>query len=241
MDNANYKAIFFDLDGTLLDLDMDLFLKEYFEGISAFFGSRGYDAKLFFKAIMAGVKSMTQEEGGCNYDRYWNTFCALTQEKREEMEPLFLEYYETDFNNIGKNVTPREEAREILSILKQKHYPLYLTTMPLFPRVAVEKRLGWAGCPMDVFDRITTYDNSTKTKPYLEYYQENVEKIGVDPSAILMIGNNTKEDLSCMGLGIDAYLVTDCLLDPIGFDIETVKHGSLQDLLAFVKALPDCE
>ena len=56
-----------------------------------------------------------------------------------------------------------------------------------------------------------------------------------------MVGNNTKEDLACMGLGIDAFLVTDCLLDPIGFDIQSVKHGSLQEFLAFANSLPECE
>ena len=44
-----------------------------------------------------------------------------------------------------------------------------------------------------------------------------------------------------MKLGCDGYLVTDYLLDPIGFDIDSVKHGSLSDFLAFAQALPECE
>ena len=51
------------------------------------------------------------------------------------------------------------------------------------------------------------------------------------PEDILMVGNNTREDLAAMKLGLDAYLVTDWLLDPDGFDIESVKHGTMPTLL----------
>ena len=56
-----------------------------------------------------------------------------------------------------------------------------------------------------------------------------------------MVGNNTKEDLAALDLGVDGFLVTDCLLDPIGFDVESVKHGSLAEFLSFVENLPECE
>ncbi len=36
MPQRAYKAIFFDLDGTLLPVDMDAFLKAYFEALGAF-------------------------------------------------------------------------------------------------------------------------------------------------------------------------------------------------------------
>jgi len=128
-----------------------------------------------------------------------------------------------------------------VNLLREKGYRLYLTTMPLFPRIAVEKRVQWAGCDPQAFERITTYDNSTSTKPHLEYYRENVEAIGLKPEEILMVGNNTREDLSAMQLGLDGYLVTDWLLNPDGFDIDSVKHGSMADFLKFVEGLPKCE
>ncbi len=241
MQKPTYEAIFFDLDGTLLDLDMDYFLKSYFGGVASFVSRKGFDPDAFIKALGAGVQSMTNETGGYNIDRFWRTFCMLSHTERKVVEPLITEYYETEFDLIGKDIVARPEATEILSVLKCKKYPLYLTTMPLFPRIAVERRLAWAGCSPDFFDRITTYDNSTSTKPHLAYYQENIDQIKLGPEKVLMVGNNTKEDLACMGLGIDAFLVTDCLLDPIGFDIQSVKHGSLQEFLAFANSLPECE
>ena len=241
MKSPTYEAVFFDLDGTLLDLDMDYFLNRYFSDVASFVARRGLDPDVFVKALGLGVRSMTKETGGYNIDRFWHTFCTLANERREDIEPVITEYYETEFNDIGKDIIARPEAAEILMVLKEKKYPLYLTTMPLFPRVAVEQRLSWAGCSPEFFDRITTYDNSTSTKPHLAYYQENVDEVKVKPEKILMVGNNTREDLSCMDLGLDAFLVTDCLLDPISFDIQSVKHGSLKEFLAFVEKLPECE
>ena len=71
-------------------------------------------------------------------------------------------------------------------------------------------------------------------------YEENIALSAGEPDEILMVGNNTREDLACCELGADGYLVTDWLLDPIDFDYRAMKHGSLEDLLDFVTALPEC-
>ena len=62
--------------------------------------------------------------------------------------------------------------------------------------------------------------------------------LGLRGSDVLMVGNNTLEDLSAMELGLDAYLVTDWILNPNDFDVETVRHGSMEDFAAWVAELP---
>ena len=189
------------------------------------------------------MKSMLTKQGGLNSERFWETFTShMGGGSSAEYEKLMDEYYATYFDGLSAmatNVDPN--AAYVVKTLKEKGYPLYLTTMPLFPRIAVEKRLSWANVPASAFDRITTYDNSTSTKPHMAYFRENVEAIGLAPEDILMVGNNTREDLAAMKLGLDAYLVTDWLLDPDGFDIESVKHGTLADFARFVDELPECE
>lgn len=243
MPKRSYKAVFFDLDGTLLPIDMDAFLKNYFNDIAAFVQARGHDPKQFIDALSAGVKSMLTKQGGLNSERFWETFTSrMGGDSSAEYEKMMDEYYATCFDGLSAmatNVDPN--AAYVVKTLKEKGYPLYLTTMPLFPRIAVEKRLSWANVPASAFDRITTYDNSTSTKPHAAYFRENVEAIGLAPEDILMVGNNTREDLAAMKLGLDAYLVTDWLLDPDGFDIESVKHGTLADFARFVDELPECE
>ncbi len=243
MPQRTYKAVFFDLDGTLLPIDMDGFLERYFAAIGKFAAEKGFDPKQFASALGKGVHGMTTSEGGYNADRYWEIFLGLMGETdRPRFEALMQEFYEVHFDELADMViSPDPNAARAVAALKAKGYPLYLTTMPLFPRIAVEKRLQWAGVPVEAFDRITTYDNSTSTKPHLAYYRENVEHIGLPATDILMVGNNTREDLAAMELGCDGYLVTNWLLNPDDFDIETVKHGTLAEFAEFVDQLPECE
>lgn len=237
---ARYDTIFFDLDGTLLPLDMEAFLAAYFSSLRAFAAERGYDGDAILQAVNAGVKSMTGTDPRMNDECFWETFTQMTGESREVFEPLLMEFYQSDFERIGRDITPDPNAARIIEVLKDKGYQLFLTTMPLFPRVAVEARLRWAGIEdASVFDRITTYDNSHAAKPHHAYFQENIELADARAERILMVGNNTREDLACCDLGADGYLVTDWLLDPIGFDYSNMKHGSLADLLGFVNDLPE--
>ncbi len=39
------KAVLFDLDGTLLPMDQDIFVKTYFKGLAKALAPHGYDAK----------------------------------------------------------------------------------------------------------------------------------------------------------------------------------------------------
>ena len=239
-----YKAVFFDLDGTLLPVDMDTFLQAYFKALGKYAAEHGQEPKQFTDALNKGVFAMIKEEGGRNDERFWQTFCSVLDIGESEMpayEQLMEGFYNTAFDELGALITPTPESAQVVNLLREKGYRLYLTTMPLFPLIAVEKRVQWAGCDPQAFERITTYDNSTSTKPHLEDYRENVEAIGLKPEEILMVGNNTREDLSAMQLGLDGYLVTDWLLNPDGFDIDSVKHGSMADFLKFVEGLPKCE
>lgn len=238
--DAPYDTIFFDLDGTLLPIDMDAFLAEYFSRLGRFATERGYDGEAILHAVNAGVKSMTDIDPRMNDECFWETFCQMTGETRETFEPLLMEFYQNDFDEIGRSITPDPSAPRIIETLKDKGYQLFLTTMPLFPRVAVEARLRWAGIEdASVFDRITTYDNSHAAKPHHAYFEENIALADAEPERILMVGNNTREDLACCDLGADGYLVTDWLLDPVSFDYSDMKHGSLADLLVFVNDLPE--
>ena len=240
MTQRTYDAVFFDLDGTLLPMDVDRFMQDYFAALRSFAAEHGFEPDPFLKVLLAATKGMTEPgPGTTNEERFWPLFCDLVGRGRKELETLLNEFYATRFDDLGTSVEPNPSARRAVECLRAKGYPLYLTTMPLFPRVAVESRLGWAGVPVDAFERITTYENSTSVKPYAAYYRENVQAAGVDASRVLMVGNNTREDLAALDLGCDGYLITDFLLDPEDYDVDSVKHGSLAEFAAFVDTLPE--
>ena len=105
-----YKTIFFDLDGTLLPIDMDTFLREYFSKLKAFADARGYDGEKILFAVNKGVKAMLEEDARANDLCFWETFEALSGFTRAEFEPLLMEFYENDFDEIGETVMPNPAA-----------------------------------------------------------------------------------------------------------------------------------
>lgn len=241
----DYRAVCFDLDGTLLPMDLQEFLGAYFKRIGAFAASQGLDPDRFIGALRVGVDAMlANAEGRTNEQVFWEAFAEdYGPEELAAMDVRAVcdDFYENDFDRIGDDVVPNPHVARAVGALKAKGYPLVLTTMPLFPRRAVEHRLEWAGLDPASFDRLTTYENSTSTKPHLAYYAENLDAMGLSGEDVLMVGNNTVEDLAFMQLGADAFLVTDWLLDPAGLDLDTVRHGTFEQFADWVEALPDCK
>lgn len=239
MEQRRYKAIFLDLDGTLLPMDPQDFIVKYFTLLGEYAAGIGLEPVRFSEALNGGVRAMaTDRTDRMNDEVFWTEFHRLYGEDDPAIDARIGEFYDTAFPHIGDGLVPNPAAALAVAALRRKGYPLFLTTMPLFPLPGVEWRLRWAGVDPAAFARITTYDNSFACKPDLRYYRQNVELAGCAPQEILMVGNNTDEDLAAMALGCDAFLVTDCLIDPLGFDIGTVRHGSLADFAAFAEGLP---
>lgn len=243
-DTREYRVICFDLDGTLLGMDIDDFMHEYFSRIAKWAAGKGLDPVRFMDALKSGTKAMAlSSDDSLNKNVFWNEFYRVYGE--EELEGIDVsdiadEFYLDEFVHIGDGFQPDPLTKQVVEVLKSKGYPLVLTTMPMFPLQAVKHRLGWAGVDASSFDRITTYENSKSTKPRQTYFAENLAAMGVTGEDVLMVGNNTMEDLAFLDLGADAYLVTDWLLDPVDFDLDAVKHGTFEEFVDWAKRLPDC-
>ena len=242
MERTPYRAVFFDLDGTLLPMDLGEFMQSYFQRLAEYVAAHGIDPETFTAGLKAGIKAMaSHDDGRLNSEAYWGAFFEVVDEDAADWTPFINEFYEHDFGTIGEGVVADPDAARAIAALRSKGYPLVLATMPMFPLRAVKWRLSWAGIDADAFERITNYENSTSVKPKLAYYAENLRAAGLRGEDVLMVGNNTKEDLACLDLGIDAYLVTDHLLDPVKYDLSKVKHSTMAAFADWAEALPVCE
>lgn len=244
MTTRTYRAIFFDLDGTLLPMDVDVFMKQYFAVLGKRMLSLGVPQEAFMTGMKRGIMAMaTNDTGLANSELFWPAFMSEMHNyvaDDVDISSEIADFYENEFGLIGQHFETNPAAARAIEVLKSKGYPLVLATMPMFPRRAVEWRARWAGIDPSVFSRITTFDNSTSVKPKPNYYAETLAACGLNGGDVLMVGNNTKEDLAAMALGCDGYLITDNLIDPIEYDISQVKHGSMQEFALWVDALPLC-
>ena len=238
-----YRAIFFDLDGTLLPMEIDEFMRTYFEALGAYVARFGVAPEAFMAGMKAGIKNMAaHDDGRPNSDAFWEGWFAHVDADACDWATELDRFYEVEFGAIGAGVVPNPAAARAVDALASKGYPLVLATMPMFSERAVRWRLEWAGVDPGRFSRLTNFANSTSVKPKPSYYAENLAAAGLCGADVLMVGNNTVEDLGIQALGADAFLVTDHLLDPTdgGFDLATVKHGTMEEFAAWDEALPAC-
>lgn len=232
------KVIMFDLDGTLLPMDQDIFVKAYFSGVAKKLANRGYEPEKLIKSIWTGTMVMIKNDGGCtNEEVFWNTFASIYGEKVRDDEPYFEKFYLENFDELSKVCGYNEKAKEVIRIVKELGYKTILATNPVFPEIATKKRIKWAGLNEDDFELITTYENSKYCKPNLKYYKEIMDKFNLDPTECVMIGNDVSEDMIVSSLGVKTFLLTDCLINKDNIDINKYPNGSFDQLIDFLKSL----
>ncbi len=235
---SKITTLLFDLDGTLLPMDQDIFVKTYFSRLAAKMAPRGYAPKALIDAIWAGTAAMIKNDGKCtNEQAFWNTFSAILGEGVRAEEPFLREFYENEFQGVREVCGYHPAAAEIVRDLKTRGFRVALATNPLFPAVATESRMCWAGLEPSDFEFYTTYENSRYCKPNLAYYEDILATLGVSGKECVMIGNDVSEDMIAERLGMKTFLLTDCLINKRGEDISKWAHGDFEELKAFLKKI----
>ncbi len=234
-------TFFFDLDGTLLPMpDQDLFVQTYFKALALKMQPYGMKEQELIKAIMAGTIAMIKNDGTMtNENRFWTVFQQILGEKVRELEPVFEDFYQNEFVTARKTTSVEPLAKECIRLLKKKGYRIVLATNPIFPRVATVNRIRWAGLQPEDFEWITTYENSSYCKPSLEYYREILKVIGKIPQECIMVGNDVRDDMCTALLGMDTFLLKDCLINIEECDITNYKQGGFPELMELIKKLPN--
>lgn len=222
----------FDLDGTLLPMDQEEFTKLYFAALAKRF-EKQYDVKTLINTVWAGTKAMVANDGtDTNENVFWKCAKKLMGLDKSVCEAEFLNFYETDFSMAKGATAARPEIIRCVHRLKEKGYTIVAATNPLFPHVATRNRLLWAGFNPSDFDYITTYENSSFCKPDIGYYKELLKKLNRTPKDCIMVGNDNQEDMCAEQLGMQGYLITDCLINRDNAPITCHWHGSFNEFAA---------
>lgn len=231
-------TVLFDLDGTLLPMNQDVFVRAYFSGLAKRLAAHGYESHKLIKSIWSGTMSMIKNDGSKNNERaFWETFTGIYGEKAIEDLPYFDEFYREDFDKVALSCGYNEKAKETVAVIKKMGLRMALATNPIFPAIATQKRIAWAGLSHNDFDLYTTYENSRYCKPNLAYYQDVLSTLGVSAEECLMVGNDVSEDMVARHLGMKVFLLTDCLINKNEEDVNAYPHGGFEQLLQYLKEL----
>ena len=230
-----YKAILFDLDGTLLPLDQDLFIKTYLKALAMKLAPYGYEPESLVASILKGTDAMLANDGKrINAEVFWDRFSEITGKDTRADEWMFEDFYKNEFQNVSKITSVDPDAVSLVKHLGDIGVRCVLATNPVFPAIATESRIRWAGLEPSDFELYTTYENIGYAKPNLDYYRDIIARLGLDATECLMVGNDIDDDMVAEAIGMDVFLLTDNLINRKGKDISNYHRGNFRVLRDFL-------
>lgn len=208
------KAVFFDLDGTLLPFDEDEFTKMYFALMCRRMAAFGYEPEQLAKTIWDGTRLMYKNNGEkTNCEVFWDHFFSVYGEEARDSVKDFDEFYTNEFMQTRSICKENPEARKIVDFCRENVKYTVLSTNPIFPLVGTHSRMSFVGLRPDDFDFVTAYENSRHSKPNPEYFFDLLKRFSLSPDEVILFGNNDYEDGECaLGAGIRCYLVGDHII-----------------------------
>jgi FMN phosphatase YigB (HAD superfamily) len=228
------RGVLFDLDGTLLDIDMNAFLADYFSAlgpvVAEVIGSG--DAQTALDAVMGATRAMMLPHPGLtNEHAFRRMFTILTGADIGAAGDKLDEFYTSVFPTLQNRVGPRDGAREAVGTAIELGLRVAVATNPIFPALAVRERIRWAGLSDVQFDAITTYEHMYACKPSPEYYLDTAGLLGLAATECLMVGDDPDLDMPAGAVGMSTFYV----------GTSSGKHGdargSLRQLTAMLRDL----
>ena len=140
----------------------------------------------------------------------------------------------TEFQKVKDVCGFNENAAKIVHILKQNGIKVVLATNPIFPAIATESRINWAGLQPGDFELYTTYENCNYCKPNPKYYLDILSRLGLEPEECLMVGNDVGDDMVAKLLGINVFLLTDNLINKANTHITEFPNGGFAELQEYL-------
>lgn len=232
------KAVLFDLDGTLLPMDLEVFIKAYMKHLAAYLAPHGFDPEALIRAVWDGTFAMMGNDGTfTNEAVFWKKFTEVYGRDVSDSLPLFEKFYETDFVRAKAVCGFAPEAAETVRLCKELGLTVILATNPIFPRIATRQRVEWAGLSFDDFALVTTYENSRFSKPTEGYYREILTSCSLAPEECLMVGNDVDDDMPAGNLGMRVFLLTNHLINKRDADLSQFPNGNYTALQNHIKSV----
>jgi FMN phosphatase YigB (HAD superfamily) len=232
------RGILFDLDGTLLDIDLESFLSEYFSALGPVLADVVGDdvsAEIALAAVVEGTNAMCRPHpGSTNREVFNQVFLQMTGADLGDpaADTAIEAFYRDSFPRLQREHGPRRGARQAFNAAVSMGLTPVLATNPIFPRSAILERLRWAGFRAEEFAGITSYEGMRACKPMPDYFRQAAGLAQLDPEECVMVGDDPVLDTAAAETGMRVFYVGP---DPAP---EVEWTGSLEDLTTMLLSQP---
>lgn len=190
-------TILFDLDDTLIGNDMDTFLKVYLKELSQYI--QDIPPQQFISELLSATGKMAanRQPGQTLEEAFDGAFYPAIGQTKEDLGERIEHFYKNIFPGFEYLTQPRPEAAALVRKVMEKGADVVIATNPLFPRMATQHRLNWAGLPVErfPFKIVTSYEDFHFAKPNPAYYMEILARLGYPGRPAVMVGNSWEDDI----------------------------------------------
>ena len=237
LDLDNVEAVFFDLDGTLVDVDMHLFVPVYLNRLTEQMKELAEPARAT-KALHRAVAAMFANRDA---DKTLETVLFEVLDDELAMTPVqyrecLEEFLRNDLEGLRPLVVGHSLSGRLIDAVRARGWQVILATNPIFPRDVVDARISWGGLDGDKFSHVTTYETAHFCKPNPDFFQENLNLLQLEAERCLMVGNDTLHDLSASLVGMQTCLLTPWCIRRAKERFRPDWQGSHEDLLTLFEA-----
>ena len=230
MSNIPLKAILFDLDGTLINVDLKKFIPGYLKLLASSISHLVRPNKVITKLLKASEAVNKNNGKKTNEQVFLENFFPIEGYNMEDIKPLFDRFYETNFSKLRIYTSKKPEARSVMNAVFEKGYEVVIATTPVLPLTAIQQRLNWAGVGDFNYKLITTIENSRANKPNLTYYKHITDFLGYSAKDCLMVGDEDK-DMMAKNIGCQTFLIYSSNTDLNSEIPEPNYKGTLDDII----------
>ena len=205
------KAVLFDLDDTLLDLNLTAFVARYLFGLSGVLGLVGnLPAPVLQPALASSFLELDREDRTdplTNRELFNQSFYAKTGIPLDDpvIADAVTAYERTVVPAYRGGIVSAAPRRGMKAAVERTHelgLRCALASNPVFSLEIDEVRMAWADVGADDFELISTIDNSRRSKPCADYYLDFIGALGLKPQECLMVGNDARRDCPRPAIGL---------------------------------------
>ena len=232
------EIILFDLDGTLLRVQMTEFIPRYVRGLANCCADHVSPGK-FVKAMLEAIGELINTFGDgetTNEQRIMSYLHRRLAIPEKFIRECFTKFRLEGLSELETLVKPIPLAKMIVEECLSQKIPLVLATNPVFPEFMIQARLRWGELADFDFAHLTSFENSCYCKPQSGYFTEITSLFGVAPQNCLMVGNDTCHDMSAAAVGMETFLVDTWVVERDGANWPCVNRGDHGALQAFLRA-----
>jgi FMN phosphatase YigB (HAD superfamily) len=203
------EAVLLDLDNTLILFDEPAFYDRFFQRMAPLFEDLMPSDELARRTIAATVSLKDNDGEMCNRDWFSRAFDRGDDLPLDLLWERWMHFYREIYHPFGVEVGIPPGQAATISRLQRRGLALAIASNPIFPPIALQRRMAWGEITPAPFSLLTHMDNMSFVKPNPGYYRAVASALGVLPEACLMVGNDPVNDMAAGSIGMTTYQTTD--------------------------------